>query len=310
MLSRTASSLYWVGRHIERADFTARLIDASLKFDMLPYSDGISGIRSAFEASGASLIYPNKSDDISKKAIIEFLAFDENNPSSIVSCLGKARHDARSVRTAITREVFEELNEAWLVLRQKKKEVKSGGIGPFLAWIEQTARGFDGALQRTMLRTDQFWFLRLGAALERADNTARLLDVKYHVLLPKEEHVGGPIDQAQWTALLRSVSAETAYRWMYREGLTSWHVAELMILKQEMPRSLAACISEVSTLLTSLREKSGRTGPADRQVRALAAKLSNVGIDTIFQSGLHEYLVEFLYANNAIGDAIAEQFLF
>ncbi|KAF0100788.1 MAG: hypothetical protein FD128_2317, partial [Hyphomonadaceae bacterium] len=181
MLSRTASSLYWVGRHIERADFTARLIDAALKFDMLPYADGVSGLKSAFDASGASYIYPFFDNEPSKHEILDFLAFDENNPSSIYSCISKARHDVRTVRTAVTREVFEELNVAWLNFKTKKAEIIDGDIGPFVAWIEEVARGFDGALQRTLLRNESFWFLRLGAALERADNTARLLDVKYHV---------------------------------------------------------------------------------------------------------------------------------
>lgn len=310
MLSRTASSLYWVGRHIERADFTARLIDAALKFDMLPYADGVSGLKSAFEASGASYIYPSNGTEPTKQEILDFLAFDDNNPSSIYSCISKARHDVRTVRTAVTREVFEELNVAWLNFKTKKNEIVEDDIGPFVAWIEEVARGFDGALQRTLLRNESFWFLRLGAALERADNTARLLDVKYHVLLPKAEKVGGPIDQAQWTALLRSVSAETAYRWIYREGLNAWQVADMMILQEAMPRSLAACVLEANLMLARLRAIGGRTGPADRAARALSTKISGLTIDTIFQSGLHEFLGEFLAANNEVGLAVCEQFLF
>ncbi len=309
MLSRAAASLFWIGRHIERADFTARLIDAAIKFDLLPYSDGQSGIKSAFDASGAAGLYTGDLTKLDKAKIIEFMAFDENNPSSIISCLGKARHDARSVRTALTREAFEELNEAWNAFRQKRKEAKKE-IGPFLTWVEEVARGFDGALQRTMLRSESFWFLRLGAALERGDNTARLLDVKYHVILPEQESVGGPIDQGQWTALLRSVSAETAYRWLYRDGLRSWHVAELLTLRKEMPRSIIACVTEASKILANLREVNGINGPADRAVRRILTRLNNSDIQEIIQSGLHEFLSEFLIDNNALGLAIAEQFLF
>lgn len=309
MLSRAAASLYWIGRHIERADFTARLIDAAIKFDLLPYSDGESGIKSAFDAAGANWIYPGDLSAINRAKIIDFMAFDEANPSSIISCFGKARHDARSVRTALTREAFEELNEAWNSFRQKRKDAKKE-IGPFVTWVEEVARGFDGALQRTMLRSESFWFLRLGAALERGDNTARLLDVKYHVILPQQENVGGPIDQAQWTALLRSVSAETAYRWLYRDGLRSWHVAELLTLRKEVPRSLIACASEASEILGNLRSANGINGPADRMVRKIQTRLNNANIENIIQGGLHEFLGEFLIDNNALGLAIADQFLF
>jgi uncharacterized alpha-E superfamily protein len=310
MLSRTASSLYWIGRHIERADFTARLIDAGLKFDMLPFSDSPSGIQSAFEASGATLIYPSDKAKAKRKQIINFMCFDESNPSSVISCFGKARHDARAVRTALTREVFEELNEAWLNFKKIQNAVKNDDFGTFVSWVEDVVRGFEGALHRTMLRNECLWFIRLGAAVERADNTARLLDVKYHVLLPSKEHIGGPIDQAQWTALLRSVSAETAYRWLYREGLVAWDVAELLILKQEMPRSLAACIAEINLILSRLRSSNGRTGAADRKARAIENNIKNNNINTIFQSGLHEFLVQFQADNNSLGHSIAEQFLF
>lgn len=309
MLSRAACSLYWMGRHIERADFTARLIDAALKFDMLPYSDGESGLKSAFDASGAVHLYQGDAFNLDKAQILNFMMFDESNPSSIISCLQKARHDARAVRTALTREVFEELNQAWIDFPNKKKEAKKN-IGAFLEWIEETARGFDGAMQRTMLRNESFWFLRLGAALERADNTSRLLDVKYHVLLPREDYVGGPIDQAQWTVLLRSVSAETAYRWLYREGLSSRNVADMLIIRSEMPRSLAACVLEANLHLGRLRNQSGLNGKADRAVRQLQTKITSIDIDAIIQNGLHEFLTDFIADNNALGIAIAEQFMF
>lgn len=310
MLSRAASSLYWIGRHLERADFTARLIDAAQKFDLLPFSDGISGMKSAFEASGAKYICPVNMDDLTREEMIRFLSYDEVNPSSIYSCLTKARNDARSVRTAFTREVFEVLNENWLYLNSRISKIGANEIGPFIAKIEEIARGFDGALQRTMLRGEQLWFLRLGSAVERADNTARLLDVKYHILLPEGDVIGGAIDQAQWTAILRSVSAETSYRWLYRDGLTSWHVAEFLILREEMPRSLAACVFEANEILEKLRKQMGRQGVADRQIRQCKDLLVKNDINSIFEKGLHEFLCEFLVSNNNLGNAIAEQFLF
>ena len=309
MLSRAASSLYWMGRHIERADFTARLIDAAIKFDMLPYSDGQSGLKSAFDAAGVGNYYQGDCQNLDKNAVLDFMLFDESNPSSVISCFAKARHDARAVRTAVTREVFETLNEAWIGFAKRRKDAKKD-INSFLAWVEEIARGYDGAIQRTMLRSEPFWFARLGAAIERADNTARLLDVKYHVLLPREDYVGGPIDHAQWTALLRSVSAETAYRWLYREGLSSRNVADMMIFRDVMPRSLAACVLEINLLLGRMRAQTGLNGAADWQARQLQSKITTTNIENVIQYGLHEFLSEFLVDNNNLGFSIAEQFMF
>ena len=310
MLSRAASSLYWIGRHIERADFTARLLEAALQFDLLPFTETQSDWTSAIQASGAAHLFEGDIHDAPCEAVMQFLAFEPGNPSSIAACLEKARNDARAVRTALTRECFETLNEAWLNFRSRAREAENGDLQPFLDWVKEAGRTFEGAVHRTMLRNEPCWFLRLGAALERADNTARLLDVKYHVLLPKGEQVGGALDQAQWTALLRSVSAVTAYRWIYREGLQPWLIADLMILREEMPRSLAACMIEANTLLASLRRGSGRTGPADRQARALQECLSDRNIDAIFQAGLHQFLEAFIADSNRLSIAVAEQFLF
>lgn len=310
MLSRTASSLYWIGRHIERADFTARLIDAASKFDLLPYSDGKSGLRSAFEASGATYLYKGDKENIRRKEMLDFLAYNIDNPSSIASCLRKARHDARAVRTALTREVFEQINEAYIQYKTIKKSTKSTEMSNFVYWVENVARVYDGALQRTMLRNENFWFVRLGAALERIDNTARLIDVKYHMLLPKEDYIGGPIDEAQWTSLLRSVSAETAYRWIYREGLKPWNVAELLIFRSELPRSLISCIEEANAMLGKISVKNGRTGPADRRARNMELKIKKQKIDEVFQIGLHEFITDIIIENNNLGNDVAEQFLF
>jgi uncharacterized alpha-E superfamily protein len=310
MLSRNASSLYWIGRHIERADFVARLIEAALQFELLPQAQGSDDWASTVSASGTMDQFKERELAVTRASVIAFLAFDPENPSSIVSCMDKARNDARAIRTAITRECFETLNEAWLGLRLQVRRAKSGDIQGFIDWIKAVARSFEGALHRTMLKSQSLWFLRLGGAVERADNTARLLDVKYHCLLPQGETVGGTHDQAQWTALLRSVSAVTAYRWIYRDGLKPWLVADLMILRLEMPRSLAACIAEAGEMLGCLRQASGRTGPADRQLRKIQGVLGSTRVNAIIQSGLHEFLEDFMSDNNQLGTAIADQFLF
>jgi uncharacterized alpha-E superfamily protein len=160
-----------------------------------------------------------------------------------------------------------------------------------------------------MLRNDAYWFTRLGIFLERADNTARILDVKYHLLLPEAEHVGGPLDYFQWAAILRSVSALTSYHWVYRESLKPWLVADLLILRDEMPRSLAFCYDEIVRNLDSIAHAYGRQGPAQRQARGIRSRLQNSRMDGIFQRGLHEFIGEFITENNRLGSVITEQFL-
>jgi uncharacterized alpha-E superfamily protein len=175
--------------------------------------------------------------------------------------------------------------------------------------VQESSLRFDGSAYRTMLRNDAYWFSRLGVYLERADNTARILDVKYHLLLPANERVGGPLDYFQWSAILRSVSALTAYHWVYRESVKPWLIADLLILKDELPRSLAACYGNLVQNLDYIARAYGRQGPAQRQARATRTQIENSRMEEIFQHGLHEFIEEFIAANNRLGAAVAEQYL-
>jgi uncharacterized alpha-E superfamily protein len=175
--------------------------------------------------------------------------------------------------------------------------------------VKQTSLIYDGGAYRTMLRNDAYWFSRVGLFIERADNTARLLDVKYHVLLPEKEVVGGSLDYFQWSAILRSVSALTAYHWVYRESVKPWLIADLMILKDELPRSLASCYGNLVQNLDHLARAYGRQGPAQRHARMMRTRLENIRMDEIFRSGLHEFINEFIADNSRLGVAIAEQYL-
>jgi uncharacterized alpha-E superfamily protein len=214
------------------------------------------------------------------------------------------------VRTALTTETWETINGAWL-------ELKRFGNGPtsreeflrFLHWVQETSLRFDGSAYRTMLRNDVYWFSRLGLYVERADNTARILDVKYHMLLPADEHVGGPLDYYQWAAILRTVSALTAYHWVYRESLKPWLVADLLILNQQMPRSLASCYENLVRFADSIATTYGRQGPAQRQARTIRTKLQNSRMEEIFQTGLHEFITEFVSDNTGLGAAVSAQYL-
>jgi len=175
--------------------------------------------------------------------------------------------------------------------------------------VQESSLRFDGSAYRTMLRNDAYWFSRLGVYMERADNTARILDVKYHMLLPAHERVGGPLDYFQWSAILRSVSALTAYHWVYRESVKPWLIADLLILRDEMPRSLASCYENLVVYLDHIARAYGRQGPAQRHARAVRAQLENSRMDEIFQQGMHEFISEFIDNNNRLGAAIAEQYL-
>ncbi len=266
---------------------------------------------SALAAAGALAAFTERHGEANRDGVIDFLAFDPENPSSIKSCLATARHNAREVRTAITSDMWELINAGWLDLkRYDGARMNRPTLNEFLAHVKEACLRFDGSAYRTMLRNDAYYFARAGVYLERADNTARILDVKYHVLLPESASVGGGLDYFQWASILRSVSSLTAYRWVYRESLRPWLVADLLVLNRQMPRSLAACYDNLTTYLDDLSVAYGRQGPAQRSARSIRTRLENAQISEIFQSpGLHEFLTEFIADNVKLGGAIHEQYL-
>ncbi|MFD1612709.1 alpha-E domain-containing protein [Sphingomonas tabacisoli] len=313
MLSRTAGDLFWAGRYVERADFVSRLLDATLRLAALPssYGGAVGAWSSALAAAGIEPLYTARNAKLSQRSATEFLALDPDNPSSMRVCIERARHNARAVRTALTVEVWEAINTAWLEIQRFGTTLESrAALTRLVEHVKNSALLFDGATHRTMLREKSYWFLRLGAALERADNTARLLDVKYHLLLPRDEPVGGSLDYFQWTTILRTVSALTAYRHVYSDSVKPWLVADLLILNRRMPRSLAACSSDLVRYLDNLGQASGKRGPAHRQAVAMSARLARGDMNAIFASGLHEFIAEFLNENYRLGLAIQEQYLF
>lgn len=309
MLSRTADSLYWLARYIERAENTARLIDVALRMASLA-SDGDGEWHSAILAAGCEQSYYAKHDAPTAADVIAHLVRDTENPSSILSCLATVRHNARAVRTALTVDMWESVNSAWIEARNLADgDFAPERIRPLLDWVRERSQRFGGAVVDTMLRNDAYWFVRLGTFVERADNTARILDVKVNVLLPQSESAGGLLDYYQWTAILRSVSAARAYRWIYRDRLQPSQVAELLILRPEMPRSLRSCQQEIVRYLDRLAEAYGARGECHRLAGQMDARLRYGRIDAIFQSGLHEYLTEFIDSSLVLGDEIRRQYL-
>lgn len=312
MLSRTADSLYWLSRYTERADLVARILDATIRLASLP--SGYGGERNEWESAVAVAgdvdIFRQHYEVMNEDTVCHFLAFNPHNPSSIRRCIETARDNARAVRTALTTQMWETINGAWLELRRfDKADMTREEFTGFLDWVKTVALTYDGSAYRTMLRKDAYWFTRLGTAIERADNTARILDVKYQLLLPATERVGGSLDYFQWTTILREVSAMTAYHWVYRDSVKPWLVADLLILNREMPRSLANCYEVLVRHLDLIADAYGRRGLSQRLASTTLARLSNARIEEIFGNGLHEFVTEFIDENNGLGSAINEQYL-
>ena len=310
MLSRTADHLYWMARYTERAENTVRMLDVAYRMSLLPRNGGqdddgwaailaISELTSAFARSGRPL---------TPRDVIEFVVLDRDNPASVWNCLRAARENAHAVRGTLTGEMWETTNATWLEIRQMSPEgLQQTDLGEFFEWVKFRSHLLRGVTFGTMLHDDAFQFVRLGTFLERADNTARLLDVKYHSLLPATDNPANSTDYYQWAALLRSVSAFETYRHVYRDVITPRRVAELLILNDAMPRSLHACLDEITDILAQIGNK--HSCETARQAGELHASLHYGRMDDIFALGLHPYLERFLVRINQLGDSIADNFL-
>ena len=314
MLCRTANELYWMARHIERAENTARLLDVTYRMSLLPYEAVEPGLAWAepwavpLITSGLATAFYQRFPQLSAENVLRFMVLDAANVSSIYCCMRAARESARSVRGAITSEMYEDLNSSWLEMRRQDYDgIQSKGVSEFLDWVKMRSHLFRGVTFGTMLRDEAYHFIRLGTHLERADNTARILDVKYHTLLPSATDVGGAVDYYQWGALLRSLSGFESYRKIYSDVITPRRVAELLVLREDMPRSLHACLNLIHETLEVLCDESSRE--IERAAGELHARLHYGKTDDIIKLGLHEYLMEFLDRISALGDEINRTFL-
>lgn len=312
MLGRTANDLFWMSRYIERAENMARLLEVGYRIALLPRDGGqeaewFSTLRSA----GCDQGFLRKYSSYATDDVVHYMLFDPENPSSVYACLATARRNARAQRTAMTREMWESLNSAWIEFAAiDPRSLTADKLPPLFDWIKERSALFRGALLNTILRNDTFYFNQLGTFLERADNTARILDVKYYVLLPHSELVGGEIDSAQWSAILRSVSAHRSYRWVYRESFKPWRVADYLILNRQMPRSLRSCYEEISQALSELDAYYGSSSTCFNHALETLQMLADGNMTTIFQSGLHEFLADFIARNNQLGTEISTAYHF
>jgi len=322
MLSRTADHLFWMARYVERAENTARMLDVNLSTSLLPQSAeaaergwramlGISELQQAFDAK-----YPL----LTPRDVLDFMVRDPNNPSSIASCLQAARENARAVRGSLTTEVWETHNDTWLALQgQLRERQQQRDPQQFFEWVKFRSHLSRGVTIGTMLKDEAFYFIRLGTFLERADNTARLLDVKFHGAAQGAPQLGNgavngdgsaveqQLDFYYWAAILRSVSAFEIYRKAYRDVITPSRVAELLVLRDDMPRSLLNCMVEVVANLA--RVSNDRSRETQRRAGLLCAELQYGRIADILHQGLHAYLTSFLERVNDLGGRISQDFL-
>lgn len=314
MLCRVASELFWMARHIERAENTARLLDVTYRMSLMPYQVTEPGLAWAapwampLMTTGLATEYYERYPTLSGEAVLKFLIFDESNSSSVYNCLRAARESARAVRVAIASEMYEDLNSAWLEMRRFNFDaVQRMGVSDFLEWVKLQSHRFRGVTFGTMLRDEAYDFIQLGTYIERADNTARILDVKYHLLLPSVADVGGAVDYYQWSALLQSVSSFDAYRKMYSDVITPRRVAELLIHRADMPRSLHCCMNHIHETVDNLGNANARE--VQRLAGQLHAELHYGRTQEVFEVGLHEYLMDFLERVSKVGDEINRAFL-
>jgi uncharacterized alpha-E superfamily protein len=314
MLSRTANELYWMARHIERAENTARLLDVTYRTSLMPYQVREPGLAWADPWSvplvtlGLATAYYQRHPELTAENALRFMILDPANTSSIYECLRTARESARAVRGAITSEMYEDLNSAWIEMRSYDYErIQASGVSDFLDWVKMRSHLFRGVTFGTMLRDEAYHFIRLGTHMERADNTARILDTKYHILLPSIDDVGGAVDYYQWASLLQSLSGFESYRKIYSDVIAPRRIAELLILRDDMPRSLHSCMNFIHDTLGILCDAQSRE--LERQAGELHARLHYARTDDIMEFGLHEYLMEFLEHISELGAEVSRVFL-
>ncbi len=311
MLGRNANGLFWMNRYIERAENMARLVDAGLRLALTRTASSTDEWASVVVSAGVEYQFRQKHQDFTAATVSDFLLRDKANPSSVMSAIETARNNGRMVRTALTRETWESLNEAWMSMkRMLGAPIDERDLPRILDRIKRETALIRGALHGTQLRNEIFDFSQIGTFIERADNTARILDVKYYVLLPSVSWVGSSLDNYQWESILRSVAAHRSYRWIYDVEYKPTNIADFLILNSRMPRSLTFCYRNICESLDYLANAYGERQGCHDTAAATLTKLKVGSVKDVFDQGLHEFLVRFIGDNNLLGSQIAEEYRF
>ena len=311
MLSRTADNLYWIARYMERAETAARLLQVGARIALLPSAHGYrNDWDSLLRASGNADGYAAKYGEPAQADIESYLFFDRDNPNSVASCITSAREGGRIVRTALTTQVWDALNTAFQELRQIEGQPRAAQeLSHLTDWVTRHTAMVRGAIDATLLRNDGYNFLNIGYYLERGDSTARLMDVKYYVLLPRADYVGSGLDNDQWSMLLRAMSAHRAFHWAYGGDVTSAKIAHFLILNPQCPRSLITCVAGMNNHMARLAKLYGRETPAQAAAARLLSDLESQSPEKIFDEGLHEYLSRFIREAANLGVIIHNSYL-
>jgi len=309
MLSRSAENLFWLSRYMERAEATARLIEMGRRMAMLPSLGTQDDWLSVVRASGSAAFLP-EGETANEASVVDLLLLREDNPSSIRSSLSRARANAKSVRTAMTRQMWETLNDGWRMLDGLDGAGAVRDLSAHLDWVATLTATFRGAAEASMLRDDRYDFLRLGGYVERADMTLRLLDVKYYVLLPETEVIGGGRDHHQWTSVLGALSGMRAFHHLYKGDFSPWKITDFVILNSAFPRSLAFSYQQIVEHLNNLAARYDAESPCARTAWDALMRISRIGAGEIFSTGLHEFVINAISVNNRLSEEIAETYHF
>lgn len=312
MLSRTAENLLWIARYVERAETNARLLEAGARNALIPNTGG--GYRNEWEsvlqASGTYDAFLRKYGQAVQRNVETWLFYDRDNASSVTSCIECARENGRIVRTALTRQVWDALNTASSDVREFARTERSRtSVGDLVDWTLRTTALVRGAAMGTQLRNDGYDFTNIGHFMERADSTARLLDIKYFVLLPHAALVGSGLDNYQWRTILRALSSDRAFAWAYGGEITASKIVDFLVLNSASPRSLMTAVEGVNLHLDRLARAYGRSTAAQTSARAMLGELAEMTVQDISEEGLHEFLQRFLGQIAALSTVVHETYL-
>lgn len=311
MLGRTASGLFWMMRYLERLENTARLVDAGFRMSLTRSRTAQSEWDSVLTTAGTRDHYLEQHKGYETEKVVEYLISDHENPTSLYNAMAAARENARMTRTALTRDVWEAINEAWLQLRTAFDQGEHRSDLPgLLSKVRQHTALVRGTINGTMLRNDIFRFVCLGTMIERADNTARILDTKYYVLLPSSASVGSSLDRVQWEMILRSASAERSFHWLHGGEISPAAIVDFLVHDVRLPRSIAYCYDEIIMTLTALEEEYGQRTGAHDLAAGHEAHITNSSSELIIGSGLHEFLIDFIARNANLSAMIEADYRF
>jgi len=311
MLSRTAENLFWMARYMERAESTARLIQMGQRMAALPGAGERDEWRSVVMSCGCGPLFEPE-EWITEHAAVRALLLDEENPNSIRACLTHARANGKAVRTALTQDMWEALNDGWRRLETAPEDATTlrRELPDLLEWTKTRSVLLRGAAETAMLRNDGWDFLRLGGFVERADMLLRLMDVKYHVLLPETDVIGGGRDHHQWTSVLHATSAVRAYHHVYRGDYAPWKIADFLMLNRAFPRSLIHCYREIGRHLDHLGRRYGARHECHSTAHMMIARLEDSGMGELFQEGLHEFVTEAVGVTGRLSNEISRAYHF